>query len=59
MSEKDYHGKYCPLRQSNVQALKCIEEYCMFYRKGDLRRSDSCWIKDALIGIARTWEIKE
>jgi len=75
MTEKDVaiNVKYCPLRQSNiqplkcigeVQPLKCIGEYCMFFRKGyrttDGRGpSDSCWIKDGFVGLARTWEIKE
>ena len=59
MKEEKYEGKYCPLRQSNVQSLKCLEGLCMFYRKGHRVRSDSCWIKDGFIGLARTWEIKE
>ena len=59
MSDKEHVGKYCPLRQSDIQALKCLEEYCVFYRKGNRMRSDSCWIKDGFLGLAMTWEIKE
>ena len=29
--EEDYHGKYCPIRQSKYPALKCLEEKCMFW----------------------------
>lgn len=62
--DEDYHGKYCPFRMSTIQALKCLKEYCMFFRKGysttnGRGRNDSCWIKDGFIGLARTWEIKE
>jgi len=56
---KEYEGMYCPFRQSNIQALKCLEEYCMFYRKESLVQNASCWIKDGFVGLARTWEIRE
>lgn len=29
--DKRYEGMYCPLRQSDVQALKCLEKYCHFW----------------------------
>lgn len=62
--DEEYKGKYCPIRQSNIQPLRCIEEYCMFFRKGysttnGRGRKDSCWILDGFVGLALTWEIKE
>jgi len=54
-ASKEYEGTYCPFRP----AMKCIEGYCMFYRKGNRLQSASCWIKDGFVGLARTWEIRE
>jgi len=61
-------SKICPLIRSDGARIPadglCQEEKCMFFRKGYTTtngrgQSDSCWIKDGFVGLARTWEIKE
>jgi len=59
MSEDKYIGMYCPIRQSDIQALKCLEEYCMFWYKETPKRKGTCLIRQTMVIKVAKWEASE
>ena len=52
--------KICPLfHNRNDYSGACLEEKCMFHRKGNKHRKDNCWYLLSLMVKVEAWEIRE